>query len=94
MHFVVTCFDKDSALETRKANRDNHLAFVAENTATIQVAGPFLSDDGDMIGSLFICEAENKASLEAIMAQDPYNKAGLFQSTTIQPWKWVIGAPE
>jgi uncharacterized protein len=92
MHFIVTCRDKDGALDIRKANRDAHLAYVAENKATIQIAGPFLSDGGDMVGSCLICEAEDKAALEAILAKDPYAKAELFRSVTIEPWKWVIGA--
>ncbi len=92
MHFIVTCLDKDGALEIRKANRDAHLAFAAANGGSIQVGGPLLSDDGAMIGSCLICEADDKAALEALLADDPYAKAGLFQSVDIKPWKWVIGA--
>lgn len=92
MHFIVTCRDKDGALDIRKANRDAHLAFAAENRATIQVGGPLLSDNGDMIGSCLICEADSKTDLEALLANDPYAKAGLFQSVSIEAWKWVIGA--
>lgn len=93
MHFVVTCLDKQDSIEIRKANREEHLAFANENTDIICVGGPLLDDDGGMIGSCLICEAEDKASLETFLAQDPYAKAGLFQSVTIQPWKWVLGAP-
>ena len=93
MHFIFTAHDKEGGLETRKANRDAHIAFLKDNTETILVAGPLLSDDGAMVGSMLICEAETKAELEAILATDPYAKAGLFEATTIQPWKWVIGAP-
>ncbi|WP_316858335.1 YciI family protein [uncultured Cohaesibacter sp.] len=94
MHFIVTCTDKEGALDIRKANRDAHLAFAKENAATLQVGGPLLSDSGDMIGSCLICEADDKQALEAFLAQDPYAKAGLFSSVTILPWKWVLGKPE
>ena len=93
MYFIVTCLDKDGALDIRKETRDEHLAFAHANAATIKVGGPLLSDDGDMIGSLLIAEADDKATLETFLAKDPYAKAGLFQSVTIQPWKWVLGAP-
>lgn len=93
MHFVVTCLDKDGGLEIRKANREAHLAFVKENSASIPVAGPLLDDEGTMMGSTLICEAEDKAALEAMLANDPYAKAGLFKDVTIRGWKWVIGAP-
>lgn len=93
MHFIVTCIDKEGALDTRLDNRDDHIAFLKANAASIPVAGPNLSEDGSMIGSTLICEADDKASLEALLANDPYAKAGLFQTVTIQPWKWVVGAP-
>jgi len=93
MHFIVTCHDKDGALEARMANREAHLAFIKANEATVKIAGPLLSDEGAMIGSHLICEAEDKAALEAVLAEDPYAKAGLFQSSTILAWKWAIGAP-
>lgn len=92
MHFIVTCLDKEGALEVRKANRDAHLAFAANNAASIQIGGPLLNDDGDMIGSCLICQANDLASLKSMLAEDPYAKAGLFQSIDIKPWKWVIGA--
>ena len=93
MHFIITCIDKQGALDIRKANRGAHLAFLQANSTTIPVAGPLLSDDGDMIGSCLIGQADDKKALEAVLATDPYAKAGLFQPVTIQPWKWVIGAP-
>ena len=93
MHFIVTSLDKDGALDIRMANREAHLAFIKDNRATIQIAGPLLSDEGNMVGSHLICEADNRAALEAILAEDPYAKAGLFQSVTVQAWKWAIGAP-
>lgn len=94
MHFVVTCLDKQDALEVRTSNRDAHLAFLAENNASIPVAGPLLDDNGGMIGSCLICEAESREAIEAVLANDPYAKADLFQSVDIKPWKWVVGAPK
>nr|WP_321455233.1 YciI family protein [uncultured Cohaesibacter sp.] len=94
MHYIVTCKDKEGALEIRKANREQHLAFARANAATLQVGGPLLNDAGEMVGSCLICEAEDKAALDAFLAQDPYAKAGLFESVTSQPWKWVLGKPE
>ncbi|SFO36278.1 hypothetical protein SAMN04488056_10517 [Cohaesibacter marisflavi] len=94
MYFIVNCTDKKGALNIRKANRDAHLEFAHANADTIKVGGPVLSDEGEMIGSCLICEVEDKAALDAFLAQDPYAKAGLFESVTSQPWKWVLGKPE
>jgi uncharacterized protein YciI len=94
MYFVALCLDKPDHLRIRTANRDAHLAWLKSLTGRILVAGPFLSEaDGSMIGSMLIAEADGIDGARALFAQDPYAKAGLFASTEIRPWKWVLGAP-
>ena len=44
-------------------------------------------------GSLLIAEAVDLKTLQTVLAEDPYARAGLFESVDIKPWKWVIGAP-
>ena len=36
--------------------------------------------------------ADNRAAAEAFVADDPYAKAGLFESVTIRPWRKVYPA--
>ena len=38
-------------------------------------------------------EAADKAAAAAISAQDPYAKAGLFESVEIRAWNWVFNNP-
>jgi uncharacterized protein YciI len=83
------CTDKENHLETRKANRDAHLAYLKE-TGVAQ-AGPFLDADGNMCGSLLILDVADLAAAQDWAANDPYAKAGLFQSVSIQHWNRVIG---
>ena len=53
-----------------------------------------IKDDGDgMTGSLIILDVADKAEAEEFATNDPYGKAGLFESVTIQAWKEVF-APE
>ncbi len=89
MPFAVICRDKPGALEIRKANRDAHLAYAAEQPMV--VAGPMLDDAGAMIGSLLILDTDDRAAAEAFAANDPYARAGLFESVEIVAWKRVIG---
>ena len=91
MLYAIICIDKPGALETRKANRDAHLAHIRGTDGAILQAGPFLDAEGQMCGSLLIYEAEDKAAVEAWVEADPYGKAGLFQSVEIRPWNRVIG---
>lgn len=87
--FAVICTDKPGSLDIRKANRDKHLAYLAE-TKAVQ-AGPFLDAAGDMCGSLVILDLPNRAEAEAWAENDPYAKAGLFLKVRIEEWKKVIG---
>lgn len=89
MLFAMICKDKPNSLEIRLANREKHLAYRAE--ATIVFGGPMLDDEGNMCGSLLVIEAEDKAAAEAFAENDPYAKAGLFESVEITAWKKVMG---
>jgi uncharacterized protein YciI len=94
MHFVAVCLDKPDGQSLRLANRAAHLDYLRANSKSIPVCGPMLSDDGqNMIGSLLIVQAGDKAAAEKILAEDPYRKAGLFSSVDIHPWRWVVGTP-
>lgn len=82
--------DKDGALQTRLDNRDAHLAYIAE-TGVVKMAGPFLSEAGEMCGSLIVLDVENVSEAQEWAKNDPYNKAGLFSDVRIQEWKKVVG---
>ncbi|MEM7566959.1 MAG: YciI family protein [Pseudomonadota bacterium] len=95
MLFAVTCQDKPDHEQVRLDNRPDHVAWLSNETVKIHAAGPLLSDDGaHMIGSLLIIDAPDEAALRAELASDPYAKADLFATVSVQRWKWVVGAPE
>jgi len=50
-----------------------------------------LNDAGEMCGSLIILEVTNMAAAQAFADSDPYGKAGLFESVTLDAWNKVIG---
>ncbi len=89
MLFAVICNDKPDHLEVRLANRPAHVDYLKETGAVL--AGPFLDPAGEMCGSLVVIEAEDRAAAENWAANEPYAKAGLFDSVAIRPWKRVIG---
>jgi uncharacterized protein YciI len=51
-----------------------------------------LDQAGQPIGSLIVIEAEDQAAADAIAAEDPYVKAGLFQSVSVRPYRLVYRA--
>lgn len=93
MLFAIVCHDKKDHGHVRAENRPAHLDYLKGFADRAFVAGPMQTDDGEgMIGSLLIMEFDDKAAAEDFAANDPYNKAGLFESVTIAPWKKVLPA--
>jgi uncharacterized protein YciI len=91
--YAVSCIDRPDSLAVRMAAREAHLAYVrGDAPARLIVGGPYLSPEGAMIGSLLIVEAENEAAIAAFVREDPYGKAGLFQSVEVRPWKVTVGS--
>jgi uncharacterized protein YciI len=95
MIFVFTCKDKPGHLQVRMDNRPTHVEYLNKLNAegTLKFAGPFLDGDGKPCGSLVAVEAADLAAAKDIAANDPFSKAGLFESVTVQPWNWVFNNP-
>lgn len=90
MLYALICRDKPGHLETRKANRDAHLAYI-EETGVVAQAGPFLDEAGEMCGSLVILDVDTLDAAKTWAENDPYAQAGLFKNVTVQAWKKVVG---
>lgn len=90
MLVAIICTDKPGAIETRKANRDAHLAYI-KDSGVVQQAGPFLNADGVMCGSLLVLDVADIAAAQDWADGDPYAKAGLFSDVRIEQWNRVIG---
>jgi uncharacterized protein len=92
MFYAALCMDKPDHVETRLANRPAHLAFLEAQGGRVRLGGAFLDAAGEKpIGSLLILECENEAEARALLAGDPYGKAGLFESVELRPWRRAIG---
>jgi len=92
MLFVVSCLDRAGSAELRAGTRGAHLAYLEGNPGVVRLAGPYMDEDGQSVGSMFIMEGADRAAIEAYAARDPYAIAGLFASVEIRPWRVVIGA--
>jgi uncharacterized protein YciI len=91
MLFAIYRLDKPSSLELRLKTRPVHLDYLKSQSNRLFAAGPVLAQDGKTpIGSLLLVECRDEADARAFAAADPYDKAGLFQSLTIHPWRKVF----
>ncbi|NRB34427.1 MAG: YciI family protein [Rhodobacteraceae bacterium] len=88
MLIALIAKDKPDALQTRLDNRPDHVAYL-KSTGVVSQAGPLLDGEA-MIGSLVILDVADMAAAEDWAANDPYAKAGLFQSVELIPWNKVI----
>ena len=53
-----------------------------------------LNDAGEMMGSMLVIEAADRAAVETYLAGDPYMVEELFETVTITGFNWGLGQPE
>jgi uncharacterized protein len=87
MLFVIHARDGEGALPRRLALYDAHKTFLADTRpfgVTVVMSGPLAADDGEtMIGSLFVVDAPDRASVERFHAADPFKSAGIWETVSI-----------
>ncbi len=94
MLFAILCTDKTDAGAIRAENRSRHLEYLDGFGEKVLLGGPTLAEDGTTpTGSFLLIEAEDRAAAEDFCTNDPYAKAGLFESVVIKPWRKVIANP-
>ena len=92
MLFIVHGLDKPDHLELRKATQPAHVEYVKTQDVKLVLAGPIVAADGEtMKGTLLIVDAPDLAAAEAYAADDPYNKAGLFERVDVNAWRKTVG---
>jgi uncharacterized protein YciI len=90
MLFVLNCTDKPQSLPLRLATREQHLAYLETYKDKLIQAGGLLDADGRPAGSLLIIDVEDLAAARGFAESDPYNKAGLFESGVIRPFRQIF----
>lgn len=90
MLFAYICTDKADALEIRTANRPAHLEWL-KSSPGVYLAGPLLNDEQKPCGSILIVEHDDLEAARRWGDQDPYVRAGLFETVIVREWKEVIG---
>ena len=68
-----------------------HLAFLEENAASVQAAGP-LKDTADAApaGGLWLVEAASPEAVHALVKADPFWPTGLRKSYRVLEWTQVF----
>jgi uncharacterized protein YciI len=88
MPYVIICKDKPDSLSLRLATRDVHIAYLDSHASKLLAAGALLNDDGSGgDGGVIIYDTEDRAVAKEFIDNDPFAKAGLFESVTIRRWR-------
>ncbi len=88
MPYALQTKDKPDHGQLRAELRDEHLVFLNANLHKLLAAGAVIDDDGTGgHGGILIVDTDDRAEAEAFAADDPFTKAGLFDSVTVTRWR-------
>jgi uncharacterized protein len=84
MLYILYNEDRPDGLAIREATREAHLAYLERHKDKVVLGGGLLSEDGKTrLGSVFIINVADRKAAEAFSADEPFRRAGLFQTTKI-----------
>jgi uncharacterized protein YciI len=85
MIFILHCRVKPGQAARLPEFRAQHFAHAQSSGLKLVGAGPTLSDDGgEIIGGLYIIEAESRAAVDAYYDSDPYCTEGIWEKTLLE----------
>lgn len=90
MLFALVALDAPNSVERRMAIRPEHLKHLESLGDKLVLAGPFLDDKDQGVGSIVVIEAASLDEARAMFARDPFMRENLFDQVTIKPWRLGI----
>jgi uncharacterized protein YciI len=91
MPYLIHSKDKPGQSALRDQVRPTHIDYLKTKIDKILAGGALLADDGGGAhGSVIIYDTEDRAEAEEFAANDPFTKAGLFESVTVTRWRKAI----
>jgi uncharacterized protein YciI len=88
--YALVAYDKPNGLKRRMEARPDHLKHLEALGDQLALAGAFLDEQGGMVGSIVLIEAESQEEAEATFRRDPYVTQDVFDSMTIKPFRIAI----
>lgn len=92
--FLVTLYDGTDAQAgaRRQATRTAHLDSLTGHVATgrLVFGGRIFDDAQQPVGSFLLADCADRAELDAMIANDPYTKADVWQRVEVKPVQVVV----
>jgi uncharacterized protein len=90
MLFALVALDRPNSVERRTAIRPEHLKHLDALGDKLVLAGPFLNDKEEGVGSIVVIEAASLDDAREMFNRDPFVRENLFDQVTIKPWRLGI----
>jgi uncharacterized protein YciI len=85
MLWIIYQVDRPNGAPIRAANKDAHLAYLEEHKHILVLGGALLADDGvERSGSCLLINVPDRATAEHFSENEPFRRAGLFESVQIR----------
>lgn len=90
MPYLITCRYMPGGAERRLEIRDMHIEYILRHRVLITLAGAILNNDGTAGGMFVALGVESASEADAFIRDEPYNRAGLFETVSLDLLKQFI----
>ena len=91
MAFAVVCLDRPGTKALRDRTRLAHMEYINRYRHKMIVGGALLDDEGETrVGMVLAIDLPDRSAVEAFLAEEPYNKAGIFECVVIRKFHKVF----
>ena len=81
--------DHPGSMATREEHRQAHRDYLTEHADRVMMRGPLLDDAGTgQLGSVLLLDIPDMDSACRLMADEPFNRAGLYADVSIYRWRF------
>ena len=88
MPFAIITTDKPGREQVRTEYQTAHKKYLDDNKHRLLAAGAMLRDDAVTAhGGILLVDTESREEAEEFVRNDPFSKAGLFESVVITRWR-------
>jgi len=85
--------DDGRAAAIREAVRPAHRAYMQAFADRVRLGGPVLDAEGRPCGGLMLVEAPSEDAVRRMVAEDPFEQAGLSARIEIRAFRWQTARP-